>query len=48
MLCDEDCLGLCSECGVRMDVDPEHAHDQRDSRWSALEGLLNPEQPKEG
>lgn len=47
-LCDEDCLGLCPQCGVRMDADPEHAHDQRDSRWSALEGLLNPEQPKEG
>ena len=45
-LCDEDCLGLCPQCGVRMDADPDHAHDQIDSRWSALEGLLT--EPKEG
>lgn len=45
-LCDEDCLGLCPQCGVRMEADPNHVHDQVDSRWSALAGLLDPE--KEG
>lgn len=47
-LCDEECLGLCPQCGVRLDADPEHVHDQLDSRWSALAGLLDPDRPKEG
>ncbi len=45
-LCDEDCLGLCPQCGVRMDADPAHTHQQLDPRWSALSGLLD--EPKEG
>jgi uncharacterized protein len=45
-LCDEDCLGLCPQCGVRMDAEPDHEHELLDSRWSALEGLLT--EPKEG
>lgn len=45
-LCDEDCLGLCPQCGVRMETDPSHEHELVDSRWSALEGLLT--EPKEG
>ena len=39
-LCDEQCLGLCPECGIRLDTDPSHAHEQVDPRWAALQGLL--------
>lgn len=42
-LCSQDCLGLCSQCGVRMDEDPEHSHEIIDPRWAALEGLMNDE-----
>lgn len=39
-LCKEDCLGLCSRCGFRMEEDPEHSHeDPIDPRFSALEGF---------
>ncbi|MGQ0467230.1 MAG: YceD family protein [Sporichthyaceae bacterium] len=39
-VCEEDCPGLCSECGARLVEDPTHRHDQFDQRWAALEGLL--------
>lgn len=39
-VCSEDCLGLCSECGVKMADDPNHVHQaQIDSRWSELESF---------
>lgn len=38
-VCREECLGLCSQCGFRMEDDPEHAHEQLDPRWAALSGL---------
>lgn len=38
-VCDEDCPGLCSECGARLADDPEHGHDVIDPRWSALQSL---------
>ncbi|MDH6122149.1 uncharacterized protein ABH930_006012 [Kitasatospora sp. GAS204A] len=38
-VCQEDCLGLCSECGVRLSDDPDHHHDAADPRWAALQGL---------
>ena len=39
-LCSEDCIGLCARCGIRMDEDPSHAHeDPIDPRFSALEGF---------
>jgi uncharacterized protein len=39
-VCSEDCLGLCSECGVKMAEDPNHVHQaQIDSRWSELESF---------
>jgi uncharacterized protein len=41
-LCDEDCSGLCVECGGRLDDLPEdHAHEAPDPRWSALQDLLS-------
>lgn len=38
-VCREDCPGLCSQCGFRMEEDPGHAHEQLDPRWAALSGL---------
>ena len=47
-LCDEECLGLCPQCGMRLEGHPEHTHEQLDPRWAALEGLLNRDETKEG
>ncbi|CAL8977514.1 putative protein [Tessaracoccus sp. O5.2] len=39
-LCEEDCRGLCPECGVNLNDDPEHSHGQRvDPRWEKLADL---------
>jgi len=38
-VCQEDCPGLCSECGARRADDPDHHHDAVDIRWAALQGL---------
>ena len=41
-LCQEDCSGLCVECGERLDDLPEdHAHGTPDPRWAALQGLTD-------
>lgn len=38
-VCREDCLGLCSQCGVGLNDNPDHHHDAVDIRWAALQGL---------
>jgi uncharacterized protein len=39
-VCSEDCLGLCSECGLNFSQDPNHVHEASiDSRWSGLESF---------
>lgn len=38
-LCQPDCLGLCIECGVNMNDEPQHEHEVVDPRWSALQNL---------
>ncbi|MEV5338007.1 DUF177 domain-containing protein [Streptomyces sp. NPDC052676] len=38
-VCQEDCPGLCSECGARLADDPDHHHDAVDIRWAALQGI---------
>ncbi len=43
-VCRDDCLGLCSECGYRLDDDPNHSHDVIDPRWAAL-GTLGLAEP---
>ena len=42
-VCQEDCLGLCPECGVRLLDNPGHEHEAPiDPRWAALAGLEAP------
>ena len=44
-LCNEDCLGLCPDCGGKWaDLPEEHAHDVIDARWASL-GSLSLEDP---
>jgi uncharacterized protein len=44
-LCQDDCPGLCAECGARLADDPDHRHDEPvDPRWAALARLAEPEQ----
>ncbi|MGW7356671.1 YceD family protein [Streptomyces sp. NPDC054802] len=38
-VCRETCEGLCPQCGVRLDENPDHHHDAVDIRWAALQGL---------
>jgi uncharacterized protein len=39
-LCQDDCPGLCTECGARLADDPGHQHDDPiDPRWAKLSGL---------
>ncbi len=41
-VCQEDCPGLCSECGAHLADDPDHHHDVIDPRWSALASMSTP------
>ncbi|MGL4340754.1 MAG: YceD family protein [Rhodoglobus sp.] len=39
-LCQQDCLGLCPECGLKLADNPGHQHEMSvDPRWSSLAGL---------
>ncbi len=39
-LCNENCRGLCPQCGERLDDLPaDHGHEQVDPRWAALAAL---------
>ncbi|MFN2318705.1 MAG: DUF177 domain-containing protein [Dermatophilaceae bacterium] len=40
-VCREDCLGLCAQCGARMEDDPGHEHIEIDPRWKALTELAS-------
>jgi uncharacterized protein len=47
-LCEEDCPGLCVECGARLADDPDHTHGEPvDPRWAALASLTEPQQDPE-
>ncbi len=40
-LCSDDCLGLCSECGIRLAIaESGHGHDILDPRWAGLAANL--------
>ena len=39
-LCQDDCPGLCIECGARLADDPDHGHEAAiDPRWAGLQQL---------
>ncbi len=42
-VCQSDCAGLCSVCGVRLDDHPGHLHEQLDPRWAALTAVELPD-----
>jgi len=43
-VCDEDCMGLCAECGVNLNDQPDHVHEgQIDPRWAELKKLKEEE-----
>lgn len=43
-LCSEECRGLCSVCGARLNEGPcECAHEEIDLRWAALKELKSSE-----
>jgi uncharacterized protein len=36
-LCEDDCAGLCADCGANLNEDPSHSHGPAlDSRWAGL------------
>jgi uncharacterized protein len=42
-LCEDDCPGLCVECGARLaDLDCGHSQAAVDPRWAALSDLIDP------
>jgi uncharacterized protein len=46
-LCQDDCPGLCVECGARLADDPGHGHEAPvDPRWAALQGLSGAAAPE--
>lgn len=43
-LCQDDCPGLCTECGARLADDPDHGHAAPiDPRWAGLAALQQDE-----
>jgi uncharacterized protein len=47
-VCQDDCPGLCTECGARLADDPDHRHEAAvDPRWAALQ-QLNEDQNQTG
>ena len=45
-VCDEDCAGLCPDCGARYaDLPDDHRHDTLDPRWAALGALQQADVP---
>lgn len=42
-VCREDCQGLCSECGARLEDEPGHHHEVLDPRWAALADMAKPD-----
>ncbi|WP_122819430.1 YceD family protein [Nocardioides pantholopis] len=48
-LCEDDCPGLCPDCGARLKDDPDHQHEAAiDPRWAELAELKQDEDPDAG
>ncbi|WEV53235.1 DUF177 domain-containing protein [Bifidobacterium sp. ESL0704] len=47
-LCRPDCKGLCSQCGINLNDNPDHHHDVVDNRFSALASLKTKLEKEEG
>ncbi len=46
-VCQDDCPGLCTECGARLADDPDHRHEAAvDPRWAALQQLSPQDGPE--
>ncbi len=39
-LCNEECLGICSQCGVDLNENTHECQDELDPRWGKLRELL--------
>ena len=47
-LCEDDCPGLCPDCGARLKDDPDHTHEEPiDPRWAGLTALQHDEQDRD-
>ena len=47
-LCEDDCPGLCPDCGFRLADDLDHAHEAAiDPRWAGLTALQQDEQDRD-
>ncbi len=47
-LCEDDCPGLCPECGARLAEDPGHTHEAAiDPRWGKLQQLQQDTDPQQ-
>jgi uncharacterized protein len=47
-LCEDDCPGLCPDCGARLKDDPDHSHEEPvDPRWAGLAALKQDEQDQD-
>jgi uncharacterized protein len=47
-LCEDDCPGLCPECGARLAEDPDHTHEAAiDPRWGKLQQLQQDTDPQQ-
>lgn len=47
-LCSPDCKGLCPQCGIDLNKNPDHHHESHDIRWDALEGLKQQLEKQDG
>lgn len=48
-VCDDDCAGLCVQCGVRLaEAGPDHGHEILDPRWAGLAKFAEGEAEESG